>query len=333
MRVWDRIAGALEEHGRCVLVSIVQAKGSVPREPGARLVVVPGGGFFGTIGGGTLEWQALAQAQSDLEAEAPAVRLRDFALGPALGQCCGGSATLAFEVLDAHTLEGARDFARRERDGRFRTVGRIAADAVERSPEDGPAPEPGSAALADGCLIELFGDAHRPVLLFGAGHVGRALMLALAPLPFRLTWVDSRPDAFPLLLPEAVERVLSNQPAVLLDEAPEGAFVIVMTHSHALDLELVDAALRRPDLGYLGLIGSATKRARFEMRLLEAGLSAGRLSALTCPIGVPGIGSKEPAAIAAAVAAELLIRDDELRRGRNEPEAIQAGAAMMEQGR
>ena len=172
---------------------------------------------------------------------------------------------------------------------------------------------PGTTAYADGVLEEGFGDARRPLILFGAGHVGRALVLALAPLPFAVTWIDPRPDAFPAHVPGNVTLRRSEDPAASLPEAPAGAFVLVMTHSHPLDLALVGAALGDTRFPYVGLIGSATKRARFEKRLAGMGIPAGRVASLVCPIGIAGIDSKLPAVIAAATAAELLVRDEALR--------------------
>ena len=167
--------------------------------------------------------------------------------------------------------------------------------------------------MRDGVLIEGFGDDRRPLILFGAGHVGRALVMALAPLPFAVTLVDARPDALPQYLPANVLASRASDPAAVLAAAPAGAFVLVMTHSHQLDLAVVHAALADERFPSVGLIGSHSKRVRFERRLAEAGVSPERIAALVCPIGVTGIESKVPAAIAAATVAELLIRDEALR--------------------
>jgi len=159
------------------------------------------------------------------------------------------------------------------------------------------------------------GDMERTkLLLFGAGHVGRALVIALAPLPFDIRWIDSRVDAFPSLMVKTAIAVNSDAPVAEIATAPSRAFVLVMTHSHALDFDLVAAALLRPDLAYVGLIGSATKRARFESRLKALGATSESLSHLVCPIGLSGIKGKEPAMIAASVAADLLIRREGLRK-------------------
>jgi xanthine dehydrogenase accessory factor len=134
-------------------------------------------------------------------------------------------------------------------------------------------------------------------------------VLALAPLPFRVRWIDSREGAFPAHIPAAAVPVRTADPEAEIGRAPEDAFVLVMTHDHPLDLALTAAALRR-GFPYVGLIGSATKRARFERRFRELGLAEARIRDLVCPIGVPGIAGKEPAIIAAATVAQVLqVRD------------------------
>jgi xanthine dehydrogenase accessory factor len=165
-------------------------------------------------------------------------------------------------------------------------------------------------------VIQLAGERRDHVYLFGAGHVGNALVHALAPLPFRIAWVDGRGDAFPPDAPPQVDRIKSASPPDEVTGAPPGTLYLVMTHSHPLDLEICAQVLRREDLGFLGLIGSETKRARFASRLRAIGVPPHMLSRLTCPIGVPGIGSKEPAAIAAAVAAQMLIVAERRQAGR-----------------
>jgi xanthine dehydrogenase accessory factor len=289
MRVWAQILGAVEAHGRCALVSVVKAEGSVPRDAGARMVVTPEG-FHGTIGGGALEWRAIALAQAQFGSDA-AVKLSSHVLGPELGQCCGGRVQLAIETFDQSRLATIRQLAARESDGQFSLEGRI--QGLD--------------------LIETFGEKPRRLYLFGAGHVGRALVLALAPLPFETTWIDSRPEAFPRAMPGNVTPVQAMHPVTVLKTAPAGSLVFVMSHSHALDLAIVAAALRNTQIAYVGLIGSTTKRARFERRLRDAGVMEERIESLICPIGLPGIRSKEPAVIAAATAAQLLVLDEKLK--------------------
>ena len=153
------------------------------------------------------------------------------------------------------------------------------------------------------------------LLLFGAGHVGRALVMALAPLPFDIRWIDSREDAFPPLMVATVTPVRTDHPTHELAAAQSGAFVLIMTHSHPLDLEITAAALQRTELAYVGLIGSATKRARFESRCRGMGIAQDAIARIVCPIGLSGILGKEPVVIAASVAADLLLRREGLRNG------------------
>ena len=310
MPVWSRVLEALDRHGLAAMVTVAATRGSTPREAGARMIVHPDGAFTGTIGGGTLEWRAIAIAQAALaRPSGKRAELRNFVLGPDMGQCCGGQVDLLFEVIGPDDRPAVLDFAQREAAGRFATRGRISAAGVERQITSDGVP-PGEARLEGEMLGEGFGESRRPVLIFGAGHVGRALVLAMAPLPFAVTWADPRPDAFPTHIPQNVATVGFEDPARVLDAMPPGSFVLVMSHSHQLDLALVHAALASGRFPYVGLIGSKSKRARFESQLTKAGLPAERMAALVCPIGIDGIDSKAPAVIAAATVAELLIRDE-----------------------
>jgi xanthine dehydrogenase accessory factor len=307
-RLWRRIAELLECEGRLALVTIVETRGSTPREAGARMIVLASGGFSGTIGGGALEWQALGAAQAALARATLGLSLRDVVLGPELGQCCGGRVKLAIETIGAGELDLARALAEREAEGPVVTIsggaGRRLADAAEIAAL-GPA---AARVTAGGALLQRFEDARTPLYLFGAGHVGRALVLALAPLPFRVTWIDPRPGAFPELVAGAVSLLAPAEPAAALATAPDGAFVLVMTHSHALDLDIVAAALAAERFAYIGLIGSATKRARFLSRLRDMQLGEATAKHLVCPVGVPALRAKLPAAIAAGIVVELLLR-------------------------
>jgi xanthine dehydrogenase accessory factor len=306
--IWARVLGGLLGDRRVAMVTVVATRGSAPRDAGARMVVHADGGFTGTIGGGTLEWRALALAQAMIaDPGRPQAAIRRFALGPELGQCCGGEVHLLLEVFTVAHRDTIAGFADREARG-FVTVGRLTDTGVVRQASEAAA-GPGTALFDAGVLVEGFGDDRRPLLLFGAGHVGRALVLALAPLPFAVTWIDPRPGAFPVHLPANVTTRDDADPAPALESAPDGSFVLAMTHSHALDLAVVHAALSAQRFRYVGVIGSATKRARFSKRLADAGMSATTVASLVCPIGIAGLGSKAPAVIAAGVAAELLLRD------------------------
>jgi xanthine dehydrogenase accessory factor len=345
MKPWATIAEALAQHGRCAMVTVAATQGSAPREAGARMIVMPDGGFRGTIGGGALEWRALADARTLLAEATPQARLRRQALGPELGQCCGGSVRLLIEVFDRSmagdvaklvACEAIGDFATRSqlqplvpaKAGTQRAVGEESGSplsrgrAVSQSPgalartiiDNRDTGQPPVEIASDGTIFETFACQTRLLYLFGAGHVGRALVLALAPLPFDVIWIDPRRDAFPGATPANVRAVHIAEPATALAAAPPGTFVLVMTHSHALDLELVHAALASQRFACVGLIGSATKRARFRKRLSNLGLSVDAISRLVCPIGIAGIASKAPAAIAASVAADLLIRHEAVDR-------------------
>ena len=285
MSVWTLIARTLEAQGTCAMVSVTRAEGSVPREEGARMVVTRDG-FHGTIGGGTLEWKALAEAQR-LLGKQPQAKMLTQSLGPDLGQCCGGRVTLAIECFDASSLTQASELAAREQAGPFTLTNRL----------------PG--------VVENFGERRRAVLVFGAGHVGRALILTLAPLPFDVIWADPRPEAFPGAMPQNVTGI-AGDPLEVVAAAPEGALAFIMSHSHALDLQIAGAALKNPAIAHVGVIGSATKRARFERRLRDAGVDNARVEAMICPIGIGGIRSKLPAAIAVSVAAQLITLDEAL---------------------
>jgi xanthine dehydrogenase accessory factor len=252
--------------GPACLVTVESTEGSVPREPGAWMAVFANG-LVGTVGGGHLEHQAIAEARHRLaDAAPPGNSPLRFALGPALGQCCGGVVHLSFELLTA-------------------------ADAP---------------ALAQRLAPRLY-----PVALFGGGHVGHALARVLAPLPFALTWIDSRDGVFPQPAPEGVACEHSDPVQLAVPGLPGGTRVLIMSFSHAEDLDIVAACLRRQrergDLPFIGLIGSRTKWATFRHRLLERGFTAEELAQVTCPIGLPGIQGKEPEVIAVAVAAQLLL--------------------------
>lgn len=313
MQVWTTVERALSAHPACALITVVEVRGSAPREAGARMVVMPDGGFLGTIGGGALEWQAIAQARENLAHRSPLTRLSRHVLGPELGQCCGGSVRLLTEVFERKRMEEVRGLAETEREGPFETRAEVTGERIYRNQAPRGEMAPGAPLrLSSRHLRERFGERRRCVAIFGAGHVGRSLMLALAPLPFDVIWIDERADAFPAVLPANVRPLPSREAAAEIAGLPERAFIVVMTHSHPLDLAIVHAALAAARFDYVGLIGSKSKRARFTRRLREAGLRDDAIAELVCPIGVDGIRSKLPAAIAAAVTAELLRREESL---------------------
>jgi len=305
--VWRRIQQSLEKQRRAALISVVKVEGSAPREVGARMVIQKDAGFFGTIGGGRLEFETLAVADHALSVETPSASLRVWPLGPNLGQCCGGSVTTLIETFDSVDLADIRELAAAEEAGPFLALsrmtkgGRVARKIVDRAPGG-----VGGAAFSAEQFVERFGEVGETVLLFGAGHVGRAVVLALSQLPFSVRWIDSRSDQFPDYVPANVVTVRTDEPEREIDLAPSGAFVLIMTHSHPLDYSIAASALRRADLGFVGLIGSVTKRARFASQARQLGLSEQQIARLVCPIGLPEIKGKQPSIIAASVAAQLL---------------------------
>jgi xanthine dehydrogenase accessory factor len=315
-KVWARIRETIERHGKAGLLSVVGAAGSVPRETGARIVLQPDGGFYGSIGGGRLEYEAIAAARAALAAARGAALLRDWPLGPNLGQCCGGAVKTLTETFDMSDLPTVRRLEDAEKAGAFVSESRIDGDGrVARliAPEGfGKSAGAQPPAFGKPSFKEHFGEVTTPVLLFGAGHVGRAVVLALAPLPFTVRWIDSRADQFPRYVPQNVVTVRTDDVERELAQAPRDAMIAVMTHSHPLDFDITLAALRRRSFDFVGLIGSETKRARFMSFARHTGLPEGDLERLICPIGITEIKGKEPAVIAAALAAQLLIVSEQV---------------------
>ncbi len=318
MLAFRRLLEAIEAEGAGALVTLARVQGSSPREAGARIVVRPSGGFHGTIGGGALEWVALEAALAALKAgRGPAAR-RSLALGPELAQCCGGRVDWRIEVFDRRDGEDLAALAAAEAGGVKTLTARIGADGrVERRLDrDRPGGRLTETLPGGEEWTEPIGESARAVYLFGAGHVGRALALALAPLPFVVRWIDSRREAFPARAPANVALIHAPEPTSELAGAPDGGLIVVMTHSHAIDLDVVAAALKSERFGYVGLIGSATKRARFLRQMRDAGLTETMLARLVCPIGVAGIEGKDPAVIAASTAAQLLMMSERLAETR-----------------
>lgn len=311
MSTWASVERFITAQGAAALVTLAHAEGSSPREVGARMVVAPDGMFTGTIGGGALEWGALAEAQGLLTRQGPMIARLDRALGPDLGQCCGGRVLLTIEKFTAADREKVAALATGEHHGVLTTSGTVAPDGrLARQIADrreGPA----YAVQPDGTVLERFGEEPTAFYLFGAGHVGRALAVALAPLPFAVTWMDTRPGAIPAEFPANVTAIREGDPVALLGRAPDGAFIAIMTHSHALDLDLTIAALAAGRFAYVGLIGSDTKRARFTGAMRRMGMPDQIVDSLVCPIGLTKIADKAPAAIAASTAAQLLIVREE----------------------
>jgi len=296
-----------------VLVTVARAEGSTPRPPGARMVV--GRDWQAdTIGGGMLEFRAIDEARAILsqvaaDAAAPRRMRVRMSLGASLGQCCGGVAHLAFELIDASDAGWLQQLvaADRARQILVRQVP-LQSGAPLTLAERDEVGETRLLRLDDAeWLIDVVHPATLQVVLYGAGHVGQALVHVLSALPCHVTWLDPRDEVFPASLPGNVIAEFGDEGDVARQQA--GAYWLILTHSHTLDFDILEAVLRRDDAAYVGLIGSKSKRASFVRRLRDKGLTAESIERqLTCPIGVEGIAGKEPAVIAVAVAAQLLQR-------------------------
>jgi xanthine dehydrogenase accessory factor len=290
---------AVADHGPVARVVIGAVKGSSPREVGASMLVWANG-QSGTIGGGALEWQAAARARAMLGAGG--ARLDHEALGPSLGQCCGGAVTLLTEVYDAQNLPDGGDVIARATEGSAMPL--AVKRLIDRARGQGVMPAP---QLLQGWMVEPVARPTRQLWVWGAGHVGRALVEVLAPLPgLAITWVDTAPDRFPETLPESARALPVPDPGLAVALAPKDAEHLILTYSHALDLDLCHRLLTH-GFSACGLIGSATKWARFRSRLAAMGHSAPAIDRIDCPIGNPSLG-KHPQAIAIGVASAFLSR-------------------------
>lgn len=323
----------------CILISIVRTQGSTPRELGAKMVVSERC-TFSTIGGGQFEHRCIALARKLLQ-QGIAYQVECFSLGPRLGQCCGGAVDVAFDLIGKGST-WVKNLIEQQQNGAL-VLASVIDSAAETGyggnryiiSAGGVLGRTADAGLDDqivttgrrilhtnagierthftdtvGQIVTVLLEPVYPtalnIVLFGAGHVGQALVQVVAGLSCQITWVDSRKDIFPHDLPCNVVCVGTDSPESQVDAAPAGAYFLVMTHSHPLDQVICDKILKRDDFHYCGLIGSRSKRKKFEKRFRVHGLSAHVINKLTCPIGIDGISGKLPAEIAIAVAAQLM---------------------------
>jgi len=249
MNNWISALAELQNRAEpCVLVTIIEERGSTPRNAGSKMVVSTER-IYDTIGGGHLEYKAMDIARQMLASASQQTRLERFSLGASLGQCCGGVNVLLFEPM---------------------------------------------------------GQPQAQIAVFGAGHVGRALVPLLASLPCRVRWIDSRESEFPAQLPQGVNKIVNDEVVDEVDNLPVGSYCIVMTHNHQLDLELTAAILKRGDFTYFGLIGSKTKRVKFEHRLRDRGFDPAQIQRMRCPMGLGEVKGKLPMEIAVSIAGEVI---------------------------
>ena len=306
-----------------VLATVVKAEGSTPRETGAQMFIAEDR-LYATIGGGALELDAIKCARAMLEAppgDAWLRRTEVYPLGPALNQCCGGSVRVLLEHV--RRSDRAEVFDENNHPKRLLRPLSSGAPPIE-VPNKPPAADLPSflAARAEGVggeplLVTAKGDegewfldrAPRSKLilyLYGAGHVGREVVRVFAGMPVEVYWLDETVDRFPEAVPDNVHCMPATPLARLADYAPPEACHVVMTCSHALDLEICHAVLKKNAFRFLGLIGSKTKKRRFQKRLGELGVIENDIARMTCPIGLERVAGKEPAIIAVSLAAQLL---------------------------
>ena len=300
---------SLQREHSVARILVADVRGSAPREAGA-CMLVERTCTFGTIGGGRLEWAAVASAREVLcDPGGPAARVERLVLGPELAQCCGGVVVLWIERYTRSDLSMLANVVEAMRSGDSLLVSQLDSGRVSRHVAREPTPARVRVVRTSVGSVEVrerLGDTEPDLWLFGAGHVGQALVRTLSDVPVRITWIDSRTELLPADVPVRVRTLCRAEPLRSVDEAPNGTHFLVMTHSHPLDYDLCRAILLREDFAWAGVIGSRSKSARFRSQLARDGLSAAQIARLTCPIGIDGIDSKSPGVIAVAVAAQLL---------------------------
>lgn len=305
-----------------VLVTVIRTQGSVPRETGTKMFVTDNN-VIDTIGGGNFEFIVIEQCRKMLATNNSDVRLQHYPLGPLTRQCCGGRVSVLLEMITLLQVPLLRSFvsAIKSENG-LTLVTDFSKKSAKKSLTHGLVDTPSirdfernlfacnSKDLSDkniAAFLEPLPTPQIPLYIFGAGHVGRAVVDIVSKLPFRIIWVDPRPNEFPNVLPYGVTKVTEGDFIALINEAPSNAYYLIFTHSHPLDFSITAAILEKGDFIYCGLIGSATKKARFKSRFFkECNLDEAQLSRLTCPVGIECISGKEPIKIAVSISAQLI---------------------------
>ena len=306
MTSWQDIQAdqAAHSNARALLVTILTAKGSTPRELGAKMLVYPDR-IYGSIGGGRLEERATQRCRDLLMTAETQEELLSLPLGPELAQCCGGYVDLLIsetpniqECETVATLWDGKSASFEFGDGKIKS-----ADRSENS---------------TGIILKTpFHLYDFTLALYGAGHVGKAIIKAISSLNCHIDWVDNRANEFPDHLPANVTKHLCRDPKTVVSDVPADSFHLVLTHDHQLDLEIVAEILRTDSACFIGLIGSKTKWARFQKQLTQMGFTKEQIATITCPIGLPELGGKKPAEIAISVAADILQRSQQVQRDHN----------------
>lgn len=338
MNNWTDMAGTFDadQDSPAVLVTVGRAKGSTPRDTGANMLITTTK-CVGTIGGGRLEYQAIEKARELLQDENRSSEIHELPLGPELAQCCGGYVELLlhkfrkgetssiFNRLSNSQKNLALLFHWSEAGCRLQVISeedsltylnKPVQAAIERCLTTSASEiiESDQSSSSVFTLVQSLHDTEFHVTVFGAGHVGRAVITTLSPLPCRIIWVDSRASEFPVDIPKNVQKVVTASEVSAIAGCPVGSYFLVMTHSHQLDLEICDRLLTaKEDAAFIGLIGSKTKKSKFEKRLATRGFDPLVISRITCPIGLPELGGKRPAEIALGIVADILRRHQQAK--------------------
>ena len=312
----DQVNALVAAKESVMLVTVAGIRGSSPREVGAKMLVTQHVSL-GSIGGGCLEYECIAHARLAL-ANSRSMDLRRFPLGPSLGQCCGGVVDVYFDrihescdwlnalsdsftsgvLLITHVTTHEKQVIHNAT--AFSAIpNRVIEDHFERR----------CGGRYKDWLVEFVGPPTFCVSVFGAGHVGKCLVDVLATLSCQIRWVDNRMGVLPTRDDDVVS-IQTHNPLEAVTDAPAGSYFVVLTHDHQLDFALCDAILQRADAQFVGVIGSATKRRRFEMRFNAMGVAPSVVEQLVCPIGLSELTGKAPEEIAVSVAADLLRRRD-----------------------
>ena len=290
-RNWAQTALSGPNDEYVCLVMVVETKGSAPREVGA-LMLVYKDHLEGSIGGGELEFQAIETARKNQPEKHFARKVRSYPLGPALGQCCGGNVKLMFEWYGPESRPILMQLAKQKK----------GYSQHPTTTQDSPT---AATCLSEKMLCLPLNVNVFDVFLYGAGHVGRAVIEIAQHLPCQIYWVDTNDDRYPERIAEGVIKLPAREPQTIAHRAPEHAIHLIMTYSHQLDFDIILAVLQGGNFAKCGLIGSQTKAMRFQKRLRETGVSPDVIGRLVCPIGLKEIKGKRPIQVALSVTAQL----------------------------
>lgn len=288
-----------QQHG--VMVTVARVRGSAPREVGARMWVT-NDTVRGTIGGGELEYQCQAISKALLNDDnVDNAFVRNFPLGSNCGQCCGGVVDVLFETFNATPFDWQQQV------NEALALGQSGYLTTSLSEDAGykifKKNDPGSSKTT---MVEHIQPATAAIAIFGTGHVGTALVNILTQTSYQVICIDNRPQQLPLDASSNIQSTYQKQPATYVNALPANAACVVMTHSHALDFDICASMLKRDDLSFYGLIGSQSKRQRFNRLFRQAELDEVQINRLTCPVGDTAVTSKRPGDIAITIAAQLL---------------------------